>query len=442
MNVWLYMLYHVVRPSYDLGMIRRFVWHLIRFMFIAGVMIVMIGPEWPAFGDQPYRLRTIVGLRQFDFVMWEARAFEAKLVAILAGNEAFLAEAMQRQVVEQYLELLSQVLLLEDAVSRVYADPAVTDASVLAAGLLRMLADKRAEVTAVQPLAEAIVQNQVSWALQQEGFTLFGEAWPPVLMHMTPLPWLLVLSPRDHIESVYQVSLQEGLTLPVHEALETAVVDTLNLSALVVPLGGLGTYPAMIMETTDLPWMLEVVSHEWSHHWLTLHPIGMRYAQDAQMRIINETVASMIDVELRNVALARFYPDLLPALTPTATATPAATPLSAANPPAFDFRAEMAQTRIRVDELLAAGKIAEAEAYMEDRRAVFWQQGYRIRKLNQAYFAFYGAYAAQPGATGGDPIGPMLQDIRAATPSLRAFMDAVAPITSLADLERIYGEVR
>jgi hypothetical protein len=89
---------------------------------------------------------------------------------------------------------------------------------------------------------------------------------------------------------------------------------------------------------------------------------------------------------------------------------------------------------------LAEGDIAGAEAYMEAQRLIFLQNGYSIRKLNQAYFAFYGAYAAQPGATGSDPTGPMLRDIQANTPSPRAFMEAVAPITTFADLERIWAE--
>ena len=78
---------------------------------------------------------------------------------------------------------------------------------------------------------------------------------------------------------------------------------------------------------------------------------------------------------------------------------------------------------------------------MEARRLVFLENGYNIRKLNQAYFAFYGAYAAVPGATGSDPTGPMLRDIQANTPSPRAFMDTVAPIETFADLERIWAEV-
>ncbi|HRO24702.1 MAG TPA: hypothetical protein PLR07_10460, partial [Promineifilum sp.] len=57
----------------------------------------------------------------------------------------------------------------------------------------------------------------------------------------------------------------------------------------------------------------------------------------------------------------------------------------------------------------------QAEDYMEQRRRVFLDNGYNIRKLNQAFFAFYGGYAAEPGgAAGEDPIGPMLREIRAA----------------------------
>ncbi len=78
----------------------------------------------------------------------------------------------------------------------------------------------------------------------------------------------------------------------------------------------------------------------------------------------------------------------------------------------------MHATRVRVDELLAAGRVEEAEQYMEERRALFVENGYMIRKLNQAYFAFYGSYADQPGATGSDPIGPALRELRYYSPSL------------------------
>ena len=66
---------------------------------------------------------------------------------------------------------------------------------------------------------------------------------------------------------------------------------------------------------------------------------------------------------------------------------------------------------------------------MEERRQFMWENGYRIRKLNQAYFAFHGAYADQPGGAAGaveDPIGDAVRNLRAQSPSLAAFLNRVS----------------
>jgi hypothetical protein len=111
--------------------------------------------------------------------------------------------------------------------------------------------------------------------------------------------------------------------------------------------------------------------------------------------------------------------------------------LGEAPPPAFDFRAEMRQTRLTVDQLLADGEIDAAEAYMEQRREIFWEQGYQIRKLNQAYFAFYGAYADSPGgAAGADPVGAAVRDLRAASPDVAAFIKRISWMWSYEQLRK------
>ena len=105
--------------------------------------------------------------------------------------------------------------------------------------------------------------------------------------------------------------------------------------------------------------------------------------------------------------------------------------------PHFDFRAEMHQTRVTTDALLAQGKIDEAETYMESRRIVFVKQGYLIRKLNQAYFAFYGAYADTPGgAAGEDPVGPAVRALRAQSKSLADFVNTISWMTNFAQLQK------
>jgi hypothetical protein len=76
---------------------------------------------------------------------------------------------------------------------------------------------------------------------------------------------------------------------------------------------------------------------------------------------------------------------------------------------------------------------------MEARRALFVKHGYLIRKLNQAYFAFYGAYNADPDgapAAGRDPVGPAVQALRARSRSLGDFLRQIATVRDFADLQQ------
>ena len=95
-----------------------------------------------------------------------------------------------------------------------------------------------------------------------------------------------------------------------------------------------------------------------------------------------------------------------------------------------------------VDKLLAEGKVEQAETYMEQRRVLFWEQGYRsLRKLNQAYFAFYGAYAdVAGGAAGADPVGAAVRTLRQRSPSLAAFLNQISWMSSFEQLQRAVDE--
>jgi hypothetical protein len=100
----------------------------------------------------------------------------------------------------------------------------------------------------------------------------------------------------------------------------------------------------------------------------------------------------------------------------------------------------MHETRVQADALLAAGKIDAAEAYMEQRRQVFWDHGYPIRKLNQAYFAFYGAYADVPGGPAGeDPVGPAVRALRKQSASLTVFLERISQMSTFAELQQAVG---
>jgi hypothetical protein len=95
----------------------------------------------------------------------------------------------------------------------------------------------------------------------------------------------------------------------------------------------------------------------------------------------------------------------------------------------FDYYAEMRHIRLAVDDYLSKGMITEAEKYMEDRRLYLASHGYLIRKLNQAYFAFYGTYADSPSSV--SPIGVGLRALRKQSATLREYVECIASMTSI-----------
>lgn len=204
------------------------------------------------------------------------------------------------------------------------------------------------------------------------------------------------------------IDLDVDMTMEQQISLEQAVESLSDTSALVVPIGGIGIYPTMIQETTALDWVTETVVHEWTHNYLTLRPLGINYETNAELRTMNETTASLVGTAIGRMVLLRYYPDKAP----PPPANPSVAPAGPGTTPAFNFQVEMRDTRKTVDALLAAGRVADAEAYMDGRRRFFYDHGYVIRRLNQAYFAFYGAYADQPGgAAGEDPVGTAVREL-------------------------------
>ena len=214
-----------------------------------------------------------------------------------------------------------------------------------------------------------------------------------------------------------------------------------NLSSYVTGIGGYGAYPTMVVDRYGLPWTAETIAHEWAHNYLAFHPLGWSFLEGGESVTINETVASIVGEELGQAVLQAYYPDLVPPPARPAesqSAEPAEHP-ALGEPPRFEFGPEMRATRIVVDELLRQGAVDEAEAFMEARRRTFVENGYPLRVLNQAYFAFHGSYAT--GAASTDPIGPKLRQLRAQSPTLRDFLTTVDGITDVAELDALLERV-
>jgi hypothetical protein len=380
------------------------------------------------------RVNLLASEHAFNFGNWVADALWIKLTESAIAAPRYFTTASQHQVVVEYLQLVDDLQKTEHAIKLIYTDPNEKDPVSASAALRDKLATLNRRQRALAPLAEAVLQMQVTIVLKDLGLTTGGQPIPWVLYHVTPLPQNLVISPREVIRQETSYMLQPDLTVDQAATLENTVSQRLGVSSIVVDLGGLAVYPTMIMRTTALDWLSNTIAHEWIHLYLGQRPLGMNYDRNPELRTMNETTASIAGNEIGHVVLERYYPELV-SRDPLERQVASIDPAPPA-PPAFDYRAEMHTTRVHADELLAAGKIDEAEVYMDQRRQVFWDNGYAIRKLNQAFFAFYGAYADVPGgAAGEDPVGPAVRKLREQSASLTDFLERIAQMDSFAALQ-------
>ena len=418
---------------------------VIDFLALTLAIIIAAGGDTPRFTGQSDRIRTYTREIEFDYPNWVWDAAWTKLKQGAIGAPYIFDRGTNKQIVFEYLRITNQLMQTEFAIEQIYANPDISNKEATSE-LMRSQRDKLiARQQMIAPFAEATLQTQVGEALAELGLTSGGQTLPPILYHTSPTPLALIVAPRDRIIQITNISVLPTLTLNEQIQLEEEVARSQNVSTLVVPIGGVGVYPTMVTETTDLRWLLDTIAHEWTHNYLTLRPLGMNYTTTPELRTMNETTASIAGGEVGTFVLHRHYPELL-----ASSPSPELVSLDRGHVPAlqvqepqpFDFRAEMHETRVKADELLAEGKIEEAEAYMEQRREVFWENGYLIRKLNQAYFAFHGAYADSPGgAAGEDPVGPAVRALREQSDSLAVFINTIAWMTSFEELlQTIHSE--
>ena len=302
-------------------------------------------------------------------------------------------------------------------------------ASPTAAGDIASLRERQTALTERQGELRAPVEETLEATIAETlgslGFWAMTGPFPPVDTVLSPSPTILVTSPRDRIERLDNVTMQTGLTHEERDRIESQVEEQTDLSAVVLNTGGIAMYPSITVPHGGLDFALEVIAHEWVHHWLWFRPLGRRYFQGGDLTTMNETVANIAGREIG--ALAR---ERLARSAPISPGThlhdpPETVTNPTADPPRFDFHEEMRATRIRVDEMLAAGRVDEAEVYMEKRRREFVAHGYRLRKLNQAYFAFHGTYA-DTGAAGVSVVGQQIEELRQRSPTLADFLRTAA----------------
>lgn len=368
---------------------------------------------------------------EYDYISWLLNAAAQKAAQAQINVSQRLTEEQQVQVVNRYFNLVRDLEIARTQVELVFIDPRITDPETAAAELLAQQHALEAALESLAPLVESILQAQVTQVLAEAGIGELANPGPPVLFHSSPLPKALIVSPRDSIQQQVNISLLSDLSMEEISALESEIEEYMDASALVVDVGGIGVYPTMVQRSSSIAWTIDTIAHEWAHNYLSLRPLGMNYDTTPELRTMNETTASIIGSEISAQVMERFYSENQSGNGKSGKAVLRAEPTAV-----FDFHHEMYLTRLRVDELLAQGKVEEAETYMEQRRVLFVEHGYMIRRLNQAYFAFHGAYASTPGgAAGEDPVGPAVRELRANADSLADFLKQISQMNSFADLQ-------
>jgi len=411
---------------------------IVKTLWISLLTLLLVGSS-VQLRDPANQVRRFTRQIEFDFLDWTLDAMLVKLELFSLGVAGYLPETERQALVQTYLDLVKEIRRLETQLAEVYSDPGLVDPGPIAALIINQRDAVWDRQSKLQPIVETVLQEHVASVLADLGLNPWGAPFPPVAFHFTRPPVSLIISPRHFIRQEHNISMDPNLALENQIVLEEQVEGALDVSALVVPVGGIGIYPTMVQETSSVVWLTETIVHEWVHNYLTLHPLGLNYYTNSELRTMNETTASLLGKEIGRMVLERYYPAFVP---PPQNSSQPALPSPTA-PPVFDFRAEMHLTRVTVDELLEQGEIEEAEAYMEARRQIFWQNGYYIRRLNQAYFAFHGAYADQPGgAAGEDPVGAAVRELWARIDSPAKFLRTMAWMDDYSDLQATLEEFK
>ena len=373
---------------------------------------------WSGKDYRPTESEVAIAAYRFNLLAWEVgNVFDKwyhELLALLPWNSP-LSRQERITLAEEFFRLGQEERRLESELL------ALAESSPDAEQIRGRLMEIHHRQDEIRPTVEQTVEREISSVLVEEGFSSrIGAILPPVDTVLGHSPALLVTSPRDRIFRQDNILLSHGVRPDERETLEGITLRERNLSAIVVNTGGVGTFPSVVSAGGSLHFALNTVAHEWLHNWFFFQPLGQHFWDDPEMTTLNETAATLGGWEIGDRAYE--------AMTGIDYERKPPAPPSERDPNAFDFTAEMRETRHRTEELLAARRIDDAESYMEERRQELLDRGYRIRKINQAYFAFYGSYATSAGSI--SPIEGQMRELRERSDSLEDFLKTVAQFST------------
>ncbi len=367
-----------------------------------------------------------------DLIGWHLANSHSKWTHWLRGliPGLGLSDSERLEKVRQFFELGDEIRRLTSRAEAASASGVGERELRELEGWLQRLPDFRASL---RNDVEETIESEISTVIRANRLGLFGEVvFPPVDVRLEAPPMVLVTSPRNRIERLDDVLLEADIEVGSREEIEDRVAEKLDLSSLVLEVGGIATYPASVHHGADLRNTLRLAAHEWVHHYMFLKPLGRNPYASSELMVLNETVASIAGDEIGDIAYSAIQ-----ARTPEDNGPARDSEIEfhiadLTEHTEVDFGALMRETRVTVDRLLADGHTEQAEAYMDEQRKLLIRGGHPIRKLNQAYFAFYGTYAHGPASI--DPIGPQIRRLRELSKDVGEFLMLAGSMTSSDDL--------
>ena len=378
------------------------------------------------------RLSAIDASYRFSIFNWEVKSLSQEIGVAFSDKDK--ATPDHPQVVVDYFSVMDKINAEQQAIEAITSG--ITGGDVKP--YLSALSSLEQQRDALAPQAELVLESQVRATLNSlgiynplDGILDLKATFPPVLLRLQEPPKLLVVSPIGNISRLATIPLNNNMSLNDINKLEDDV-SALGVSALVVDLGGIATYPSFVANRYGLQFALSTAVEEWCHQYLFFRPLGFRYGLEEMgfnepdyIVTMNETLAGMVSDEVANVIYNKYYASYYP---------PASSSDGGGATSGFNFNTFMHDTRVQVDSMLAQGQVTQAEAYMEQQRLILASHGYLIRKLNQAFFAFYGSYADQPGFE--NPISENLTTLRINNASLATFLEEASGFTNPNELEQ------
>ena len=170
-------------------------WIRFKLLVFALVISMVFSGSTLIISDQISKVRLFTRALEFDYLDWTLNTMGIKMAQASLSSPFYFDEINQHQIVLDYLNVTDEITKQENQLKLIFSDPEIRDPFTYSQEKRDRLDQLIASQNHLAPLAEAILEHQISQVLSSQGLTSMGLPIPPVLFHISPLPYNIVISP-------------------------------------------------------------------------------------------------------------------------------------------------------------------------------------------------------------------------------------------------------